>query len=101
MPSLTLIGSWLHLPSNPLLHLVTGEKKANTLYSTTLNLALQALCLLLPRFCADTMSHSCGCISDATMSVVTVMRTVLLMCRLGTMSCIVINPCTPVNQKPT
>src|SRR5947199_176890 len=59
----------LYTVSNPLLRLVTGEKKANTLYSTTLNLALQALCLLLPRFCTDTMSHSRGCISDATMSV--------------------------------
>ena len=55
--------------ANPLLRLVTGEKKANTLYSTTLNLALQALCLPLPRFCADTTSHSRGCISDATTSV--------------------------------
>src|SRR5437588_10304353 len=38
-----------------------GERK-HTLYSTTLKLALQALCLPLPRFCADTTSHSRGCI---------------------------------------
>ena len=53
MLSLILIGSWLHQSSNPLLCLVTEKKKANTLYLTTLNLVLQALCLLLLRFCTD------------------------------------------------
>ena len=42
------------------------RKEGNTLYSSTLNLALQALCLPLPRFCADITSHPRGCISDAT-----------------------------------
>ena len=45
------------------------EEESNSLYLSTLKLALQALCLLLPRFCADIMSHPRGCISDATMSV--------------------------------
>src|SRR5436305_1448017 len=47
----------------------TKEEESNSLYSSTLKLALQALCLLLPRFCADIMSHPRGCISDATTSV--------------------------------
>ena len=34
-------------------------------------------------------------------AIVTVMRTVLLMCRLGTTSCIVTNQCTLVNPKPS
>src|SRR5204863_10137231 len=53
------------------------EEESNSLYSSTLKLALQALCLPLPRFCADIMSHPRGCISDATTSMTRTPNTAL------------------------
>src|SRR5947199_5590270 len=41
------------------------EKKEHSIFFHP-KLALQALCLPLPRFCADITSHPRGCISDAT-----------------------------------
>src|SRR5947199_3546566 len=41
------------------------EKKEHSIFFHS-KLALQALCLPLPRFCADITSHPRGCISDAT-----------------------------------
>src|SRR5436305_102161 len=56
-------------PSNPLLRLVTaiykGRHEECSIFFHS-KLALQALCLPLPRFCADITSHPRGCISDAT-----------------------------------
>ena len=51
------------------------EKKEHSIFFHP-KLALQALCLLLPRFCVDITSHPRGCISDATMSVMRTLKPV-------------------------